>query len=313
MFDLYGRKITYLRISVTDKCNYRCIYCMPPEGVVKQSHSDICSYEELLAMAEAAVKCGVKKIRVTGGEPLVRRGIVDFCRMLKEIEGVEELCVTTNGSLLSTLASPLKEAGVDRLNVSLDTLRPERFKEITRLGTLSDVLEGLDAAERAGFDRIKINCVLLGGFNDDEIASFVDLTRDKNYQVRFIERMPIGLSSSFGTFVPASRVLEVCPELEEMEADGVARRYKIKGYKGDVGLITPLSHRFCSECNRIRITADGKLKPCLHSDDEITLRGLEGKELFEAVSKGIISKPERHYLEDDGISGTHRNMSQIGG
>ncbi len=313
MFDLYGRKITYLRISVTDKCNYRCIYCMPPEGVVKQSHSDICSYEELLAMAEAAVKCGVKKIRVTGGEPLVRRGIVDFCRMLKKIEGVEELCVTTNGSLLKTLALPLKEAGVDRLNVSLDTLRPGRFTEITRLGTLSDVLEGLDAAEKAGFDRTKINCVLLGGFNDDEIASFVDLTRNKNYQVRFIERMPIGLSSSFGTFVPASRVLEVCPELEEMETDGVARRYKIKGYKGDVGLITPLSHRFCSECNRIRITADGRLKPCLHSDDEIALRGLEGEELFEAVSKGIISKPGRHHLVDDGISGTHRNMSQIGG
>lgn len=286
---------------------------MPPEGVIKQTHYDICSYEELLAMAEAAVKCGVKKIRVTGGEPLVRRGIVNFCRMLKKIEGVEELCVTTNGSLLKTLALPLKEAGVDRLNVSLDTLRPERFKEITRLGTLSDVLEGLDAAEKAGFYRTKINCVLLGGFNDDEIASFVDLTQDKNYQVRFIERMPIGLSSSFGTFVPASRVLEVYPELEEMETDGVARRYKIKGYKGDVGLITPLSHRFCSECNRIRITADGRLKPCLHSDDEIALRGLEGKELFEAVSKGIISKPERHHLVDDGISGTHRNMSQIGG
>lgn len=286
---------------------------MPPEGVVKQTHSDICSYEDLRDMARAAVKCGVKKIRVTGGEPLVRRGIVDFCRMLKKIEGVEELCVTTNGSLLSSLALPLKEAGVDRLNISLDTLQPGRFKIITRLGTLSDVLKGLDEAKKSGFDRIKINCVLLGGFNDDEIASFVDLTRDDNYQVRFIERMPMGFSSSFGSFIPASRVLEVCPELEKLETDGVAEIYKIKGYKGEVGLITPLSHRFCSECNRIRITADGKLKPCLHSDDEIVLRGLEGEALLEAVSKAILSKPERHHLVDDGVSGTHRNMSQIGG
>lgn len=313
MLDLCGRQITYLRISVTDKCNYRCRYCMPPQGVASKSHDDICSFEELRAMAEAAVKCGVRKIRVTGGEPLVRRGIVGFCKMLKAIPGVEELCVTTNGSLLPSLAGPLRESGVDRLNISLDTLRGERFSRITRLGTLSDVKDGLKAAEAAGFDKVKINCVLLGGINDDEISDFVKLTRDNDYEVRFIERMPMGVGASFGSFVPASRVLEVCPELEAIPSIGVARRYKIKGYRGEVGLITPLSNEFCFECNRIRITCDGRLKPCLHSDCEIMLAGLEGEALENAICKGILSKPEHHHLCDDGITGTHRSMNQIGG
>ncbi len=311
MLDRYGREITYLRISVTDKCNYRCIYCMPPEGVEKHSHYDICSFEELCAMASEAVKCGVKKIRVTGGEPLVRRGIVDFCRMLKEIEGVEELCVTTNGSLLSSLAFPLKEAGVDALNISLDTLKSDKFNMITRLGTLSDVLEGLEAAEKAGFGRIKLNSVLLGGINDDEIKDFVSLTKDKDYEVRFIEFMP--MLATAASFVPASRVLEVCPDLEEIDAEGVAKRYKINGYKGTVGLITPMSRRFCPECNRIRITCDGHLKPCLHSNDEIPLRGLEGDEMRLAIEKAILSKPERHHLVEDSVTSAERNMNEIGG
>ncbi len=286
---------------------------MPPQGVTKQKHTDICSFEELRNMAEAAVKCGVRKIRVTGGEPLVRRGIVDFCKMLKKIPGVEELCVTTNGSLLPSLAAPLKASGVDRLNVSLDTLHPERFEQITRLGSLSDVLEGLEAAKAAGFDKIKINCVLLGGVNDDEIANFVNLTRENDYQVRFIERMPMGFGTSFGSFVPASRVLEVCPNLEELSVEGVAKRYKVKGYKGEVGLITPLSNEFCPACNRIRITCDGKLKPCLHSDSEILLRNLQGQELEDAICRGILAKPEHHHLNVDGVTQTHRAMNQIGG
>lgn len=286
---------------------------MPPQGVTKQKHTDICSFEELRDMAEAAVKCGVRKIRVTGGEPLVRRGIVDFCKMLKEIPGVEELCMTTNGSLLPTLAVSLKASGVDRLNVSLDTLHPERFEQITRLGSLSDVLNGLEAAKAAGFDKIKINCVLLGGVNDDEIANFVNLTRENDYQVRFIERMPMGFGASFGSFVPASRVLEVCPSLEELSVEGVAKRYKIKGYKGEVGLITPLSNEFCPACNRIRITCDGRLKPCLHSDSEILLRNLHGQALEDAICRGILAKPEHHHLNVDGVTQTHRAMNQIGG
>ena len=191
MLDGFARSITYLRISITDRCNYRCRYCMPDGGIEKCAHEDICSLEELRDMAAAAVRCGVKKIRVTGGEPLVRRGAVDFCRMLSEIPGVEELCVTTNGSLLKEFARPLHDAGVAHLNISLDTLNEERFRAITRLGTLQDTLDGIEAAERAGFAKIKLNCVLLGGVNDDEIADFVALTRVHPWQVRFIERMPM--------------------------------------------------------------------------------------------------------------------------
>jgi GTP 3',8-cyclase len=226
---------------------------------------------------------------------------------------VKELCLTTNGSLLPLLAFDLKAAGVDRLNISLDTLSPERFSQITRLGTLSDVLSGIKAAEVAGFENLKINCVLLGGINDDEISDFVELTKDKPYEVRFIERMPIGLCASFGSFVPASRVLEVCPALEPMSSEGVAKRYKINGYKGSVGLITPLSNEFCPQCNRLRITADGKLKPCLHSDMEIPLRGLTGQALEDAICRGILAKPEHHHLKEEGFTQSHRAMNQIGG
>ena len=298
MLDGFARSITYLRISITDRCNYRCRYCMPDGGIEKCAHEDICSLEGLRDMAAAAVRCGVKKIRVTGGEPLVRRGAVDFCRMLSEIPGVEELCVTTNGSLLKEFARPLRDAGVTHLNISLDTLNEERFRAITRLGTLQDTLDGIEAAERAGFAKIKLNCVLLGGVNDDEIADFVDLTREHPWQVRFIERMP---------------VLDRCPELEAVSHDGVAVCYRLPDAKGTVGLIAPMSHAFCAECSRIRITADGKLKPCLHSDAEITLRGLSGEELEQAIRRGILMKPERHHMDETGVTETHRGMFAIGG
>ena len=313
MVDSYARAITYLRISITDRCNYRCRYCMPDGGIEKCAHGDICSLEELRDMAAAAVRCGVRKIRVTGGEPLVRRGAVDFCRMLSEIPGVEELCVTTNGSLLAEQAAALREAGVTRLNISLDTLKEERFRAITRLGTLSDVLRGIEAAERAGFEKIKLNCVLLGGVNDDEIAGFAALTRAHDWQVRFIERMPMGCGRDFGAFLPAQAVLERCPELEAISHDGVAACYCLPDAKGTVGLIAPMSHAFCAECSRIRITADGKLKPCLHSDAEITLRGLSGEELEQAIRRGILMKPERHHMDETGVTETHRGMFAIGG
>ena len=264
-------------------------------------------------MAAAAVRCGVKKIRVTGGEPLVRRGAVDFCRMLSEIPGVEELCVTTNGSLLKEFARPLRDAGVTHLNISLDTLNEERFRAITRLGTLQDTLDGIEAAERAGFAKIKLNCVLLGGVNDDEITDFVALTREHPWQVRFIERMPMGCGKDFGTFLPSQAVLNRCPELEAVSHDGVAACYRLPDAKGTVGLIAPMSHAFCAECSRIRITADGKLKPCLHSDAEITLRGLSGEELEQAIRRGILMKPERHHMDETGVTETHRGMFAIGG
>lgn len=313
MLDSFAREITYLRISITDRCNYRCRYCMPEEGVEKRAHGDICSLEELRDMAAAAVRCGVKKIRVTGGEPLVRRGAVDFCRMLAEIPGVEELCLTTNGSLLTEQAAALREAGVTRLNISLDTLREDRFHAITRLGTLSDVLRGLESAERAGFEKIKLNCVLLGGVNDDEIADFAALTRAHDWQVRFIERMPMGCGRDFGAYLPAQTVLERCPELEAVSHDGVAACCRFPGAKGTVGLIAPMSHAFCSECSRIRITADGKLKPCLHSAAELSLRGLSGDELEAAIRRGILMKPERHHMNASGETETQRGMFEIGG
>lgn len=286
---------------------------MPAEGVEKYAHSEVCSLEELRDMAAAAVRCGVRKIRVTGGEPLVRRGIVDFCRMLRELDGVEELCLTTNGSLLPELAAPLKAAGVDRLNISLDTLRPERFRAITRLGTLSDVLRGIEAAQAAGFARLKLNCVLLGGVNEDELADFVELTRQRPWQIRFIERMPMGVGADYGNRLSAQTVLEKCPALKKVGDEGVASLYRLPDGRGTVGLITPLSHEFCGACSRIRITADGRLKPCLHSDAEFALRGLSGAELEQAIRRGILDKPARHHLNAEGVTETHRAMNEIGG
>ena len=314
MQDGCGRTIDYLRLSVTDLCNYRCRYCMPPEGVEKRPHSDILSIEELAEIAEAAVACGVKKIRLTGGEPLVRRGLLDLCRMLRAIPGVEELCLTTNGSLLPQLAKPLREAGLDRLNISLDTLRPDRFAAMTRLGTLQDVLDGIEAAEAAGFHGLKFDTVLIGGFNDDEILDFVNLSREHPWEMRFIELMPMGPCAGWdrSCFLPAETVLDRVPELVPIESQGVARRYKLPGALGTVGLISPVSHDFCAECRRVRVTSDGRLKGCLHSREEISLRGLHGEALADAIRQGILHKPERHHLAER-PSDTPRNMNQIGG
>lgn len=314
MQDGCGRTIDYLRLSVTDLCNYRCRYCMPPEGVVKRNHGDMLSLEELAEIAEAAVRVGVKKIRLTGGEPLVRRGIVELCRRLRAIPRLEELCLTTNGALLPQLAAPLREAGVDRLNISLDTLQPDRFAEMTRLGRLSDTLAGIEAAEAAGFHNLKLDTVLIGGFNDDEIEDFVNLTREHPWEVRFIELMPMAPCAEWdkGCFLPDDTVLQKIPALQQIEPCGVARRYRLPGAAGTVGLISPVHHDFCAQCRRIRVTADGKLKGCLHSAEELPLRGLHGPELKDAIRQGILHKPERHHLAER-RSDTPRNMNQIGG
>ena len=312
MQDRHARNITYLRLSVTDLCSLRCRYCMPPEGVAKREHGDVCSVEELVDIAAAAVDCGVRKVRLTGGEPLVRRGILEICRGISALAGVEELCLTTNAVALSALAKPLREAGVDRLNVSLDTLRPDRFAHMTRVGRLEDVLSGLEAARAAGFTGTKLNVVLMKGFNEDEIPAFVELTRREPLEVRFIELMPIG-EGTRENFLPSSAVLSACPELEAAGVSGVARRYRIPGGKGLVGLIEPLSRCFCGGCDRIRVTADGRLKPCLHSDQEFPLRGLSGLALRRAIQEGIAAKPPRHHLAETGRSGAGRTMNQIGG
>ena len=314
MHDGCGRTIDYLRLSVTDLCNYRCRYCMPEEGVCKRDHRDMLTLEELAEIARTAVQIGVKKIRLTGGEPLVRRGVVELCRQLRAIPGLQELCLTTNGSLLPALAAPLREAGVDRLNISLDTLRPERFAQMTRRGRLSDVLGGIAAAEAAGFRDLKFDTVLIGGFNDDEISDFIALTREHAWEVRFIELMPMGPCADWdkSCFLSGEIVLASEPALQSVESQGVARRYRLPGAKGTVGLISPVSHDFCAECRRIRVTADGKLKGCLHSAEELDLRGLHGTALEEAIRRGITQKPARHHLAER-RSDTPRNMNQIGG
>ena len=315
MKDKSGRTIEYLRLSVTDRCNFRCRYCMGPDGVEKLSHNDILSLEELFEIAAAAVKCGVRKIRFTGGEPLVRRGLPALIKALRSLPGVEELNLTTNGSLLAPAAAELKEAGITRLNISVDTLDAEKFKSITRIGTLDDTLNGIKAVKDVGFQNTKINTVLIGGFNTDEIRDFVLLTRNDPLCVRFIELMPIGECARWDSshFVSADTVLKACPELKPTESSGVAECYRIPGYAGTVGLIRPMSHRFCASCNRIRVTADGKLKPCLHSSDELPLRGLHGQALLDAIKNGIEAKPQRHYLTENRRSDSARRMDQIGG
>ena len=315
MQDLRGRTVDYLRLSVTDLCNYRCLYCMGEDGVCKKDHSQILALEELAEIGRAAVACGVRKIRLTGGEPLVRRGILDLCRMLRKLEGLKELTLTTNGAALPAMAAALKAAGVDRLNVSLDTLQPEKFRALTRLGELQQTLSGLAAAEAAGFTGTKINTVLLGGINDDEIADLAALTREKDLCLRFIELMPLGECANWPLerFLCADAVLQALPQLERIGGDGVAELYRIPGWRGTVGLIRPMSRCFCGACSRIRVTADGKLKPCLHSDQEIPLRGLRGAELEAAIRRGAAAKPAGHRLAAGHSSEAVRTMNEIGG
>ena len=314
MQDGCGRTIDYLRLSVTDLCNYRCRYCMPESGVCKCTHEEILSIEEYVEIARAAVSLGIRKIRLTGGEPLVRRGLLDLCRQLRAIPELEELCLTTNGSLLPQMAKPLREAGVDRLNISLDTLRPERFSYITRRGNLEDVWAGIEAAEAAGFRNLKLDTVLIGGFNDDETGNFLHLTMEHPWEVRFIELMPMGPCAGWekSCFLSVDEVLHGNPALQKIEDRGVARRYRLPDAMGTVGLISPLSHDFCGDCRRIRVTSDGRLKSCLHSAAEIPLRGLHGIALEEAIRRGILQKPLRHHLAEH-PSDTPRNMNQIGG
>ena len=325
MRDAQGRRIGYLRLSVTDRCNCRCAYCMPADGVPMLSHDDVCSFEELARITEACCELGVSKVRLTGGEPLVRRGLPGLVRMLREVPGVRELAMTTNATLLAPVAAELRAAGLDRLNVSLDSLRPERYATITRGARLDDALAGLRAAGDAGFTGTKVNCVLMGGVNDDEVADIAALARDQPVDVRFIELMPIGPAARWprARFLPAEAVLEAVPELEpargrdgaraDADRDGVAELFSVPGWAGRVGLIRPMSHRFCAGCTRIRVTADGRLKPCLHSADEVSLRGLAGEELRAALLAGIALKPAHHDMDGTHASESARAMNAIGG
>ncbi len=323
--DAFNRPISYLRVSVTDRCNLRCIYCMPPEGVPIRSHEEILRYEEFEKVVRAASSLGISKVRLTGGEPLVRKGILDLVHRLASIQGIDDLAMTTNGTLLARWAYDLKEAGLKRVNVSLDTLRPERFRLITRLGNLSDVLEGIEVARRVGLTPIKINTVVIRGMNEDEVVDFARLTLDGDWHIRFIELMPIGRQLSSGSrFVSAGevrrRIESTLGKLEPAKmgvGGGPARYYRLRGARGTVGFITPISEHFCYRCNRLRLTADGRLRPCLLSDYEIDLRsplrqGAGIEEIRALIVEGIESKPPHHRLSEM-VRPRERAMSEIGG
>ena len=312
MKDGYNRNINYMRLSITEKCNYKCRYCISDNCNKLQNEL---SFDELYDICVAAVECGINKIRITGGEPLLRKGVVDFCSRLSRISGLNELAITTNGSLLKEYASDLIRAGVNRINVSLDTLYPDKFKCITRVDDLNNVLCGLDEAARCGFKNIKINVVLLKGINTDEISDFVELTKDNNFSVRFIELMPIG-NPCFDYnkhYISTDAVITAAPKLQRVSFDGVAQVYKVDGYKGTVGLIRPITKKFCDVCNRIRVTADGKLKPCLYSNVEYDLRNLSYDILLSTFKCAIINKPSAHNFGACCSNFNQRNMNQIGG
>jgi cyclic pyranopterin phosphate synthase len=317
MIDRLGRNITYLRISVTDKCNLRCRYCMPEDGVCRKEHADMLTEDEIIQAVEAAAELGITKVRITGGEPLVKKNIVSICRRTAEVEGIKEVCLTTNGILLPQLAKPLREAGVTRLNLSLDTLQPEKYAYITRIGKLDTFRAGLDAAFKAGFEKIKINSVLIGGFNDNEIEDMARLTLAYPLDMRFIELMPMYDSGDFGpdAYLSYSKVLEKLPEAVAVPQDGgVAKLYRLPGAKGNIGLISPVSAHFCGECNRLRLTADGKLKPCLHAADEYSIRGLDKAGMKAVMEEAIWNKPAWHGdLDAANRSKAGRNMNEIGG
>lgn len=318
MTDNYGRKIEYLRISVTDACNLRCSYCMPegePKGCpCRQTMKP----DEIVEIASAAAELGVKKLRITGGEPLVLDRLPELVERLAAIDGIEDISLTTNATLLAPLADRLYQAGIHRINISLDTLDPVKYTQMTRGGKLSDALEGIRAAMQVGMNPVKLNTVLIGGFNDDEIETLCELTVHYPVELRFIELMPIGDTAPFGkeAYLPNSVVLDKLPQLEPIssESHSVARLYTLPNAKGRVGLISPLSNHFCAECNRLRLTADGCLKPCLHSADEISARHLHGEELKTAILDAVSRKPQMHVaLSATEHSCSQRNMYRIGG
>jgi len=342
VYDSFLRPINYLRISVTDRCNLRCVYCMPPEGIQLLPQEDILRYEEIAAIVGAAADLGISKIRITGGEPLARSGLVELIRMLAAIPGIDDISLTTNGVLLAQHASALKAAGLHRVNVSLDTLRPERFARIARRPFLDRVMEGIAAAQEVGLTPLKINVVVMRGQNEDEVLDFARLTLEREWHVRFIEVMPFvevmpsvaGQPSEEGTctqavtshrdgFVSAEEMREAIRALGPLEpasahpGNGPARYFRLPGARGTIGFISPVSEHFCFQCNRLRLTAHGRLRPCLLADYEIDVReplrsGAGREELRELIRNAIICKPERHHLGEGGSAGT-RPMVQIGG
>ena len=326
MIDSFGRNITYMRISVTELCNLRCRYCMPADGVCKKTHEEMLTEDEMITAVEAAASLGITKLRITGGEPLVKKNIVSICRRAKQVPGILEICITTNGTLLPDMAVPLLKAGVGRVNISLDTVNPGVFRKITGRDCLDRVLTGLDDAVSAGFRSVKINTVLLHGLNDDghSIRELAELACRYSVDLRFIELMPVARNdfSYRKYFSDKSAVFRALPELmpcpEDDAGSGVAKMFRISGASGRIGVISPVTDKFCRSCNRIRITSDGKLRPCLLSPVEYSLRGLAVEDIERKIRLCVEHKPQEHSLAPDPEQ-TERhgqirlNMQRIGG
>lgn len=319
MKDSFNREISYMRISVTDRCNLRCKYCMPEKGVENLGHDKILSFEDIERIVRASTELGITKYRLTGGEPLARKGIVSLVEILAKIDGVEELVMTTNATMLAEHAEALKKAGLQRVNISVDSLIYHKYEEITRGGDLDAAFEGVNAALKFGLTPLKLNVVAMEGFNDDEILSFVQLTINHPIDVRFIELMPVGQASKNNgyRYLSSDEIKKKLPALIPLgRQDGVAELYKYPESQGNIGFISPMSHQFCGGCNKIRLTADGKLKPCLHTDEEINLGDVlktnDDELLKETIKNAILRKGDKHHL-NDGAKPVDRGMSQIGG
>jgi GTP 3',8-cyclase len=323
MIDRWKRNIDYLRISVTDKCNLRCTYCMPKEGLQFIPEHKLLSNEEIVRVVKSAAELGITKVRITGGEPLVREGIVEIVRDIKAILGIKEVCITTNGILLGKYAEALVEAGLGRVNISLDTLRADAYSSITRGGDLNKVLEAIEVSIMKGL-KVKLNVVVVKGFNEEDIFDLVEMAEQKPIDVRFIELMPIGQgkqnkglsTAELKELILTKKDLKPCEVLSSQA--GPAKYFKTEKGVGRIGFISPMSHSFCENCNRIRITAEGFLKQCLHWKHGTDLReilrsGVSDEKLRDIISEGIFNKPEQHNFKDNSLDSDERSMYEIGG
>lgn len=326
LIDKHNRHLNYLRISITDRCNLRCLYCMPREGLAKLRHEDILTYEEILRLATIAVNMGVNKIRLTGGEPLIRKGLFRLLPPLAALSGLKDISLTTNGIYLKENLDKIKAAGIKRINVSLDTLNRERYRKITGYDGFEQVRKGIRSAEKLGFNPIKINMVVIQGINDDEIIDFARLSLDHPYHIRFIEYMPSGFADQDTQFhyVPNTdikdRLMRIgkLDQVPHKEIDGPTVRFRFEGAPGEIGFISPLTHHFCQECNRLRLTASGHLRPCLLSDQEVDLKtpmraGASDNDLARIFLKAAENKPRAHRLVSEHCGSLSGKMSAIGG
>lgn len=326
MLDSYGRNIDYVRISITDRCNLRCVYCMPERGIELMQHQDMLSYEQIERIVKAFAALGVHKIKVTGGEPLARKHVYRLIAMLKAVEGIESVTLTTNGVLLSEQVEKLGQAGLDAVNISLDTLDPKRYREITRIGELDKVLMSIEKTLASGISSVKINCVPMKGINDGELCDMAALAKDMDLSVRFIEMMPIGFGREFSPIGEEhiKAQLEACfgslTPLKKRFGNGPAHYFHVEGFQGRVGFISAISHEFCEQCNRVRLTADGFLKTCLQYNRGVPLKGLldsgcSDSELKEAIRNAVLQKPKSHSFTEKKLleNEERKNMAQIGG